>query len=172
VWDQRGMSSCLCGKQRGICRDPVDLAREWIADGRSKCDVDPFLTMRCETVAGGCHPLPIALFELFLRPSHCDRLPPAASSGLHKCSIFSTRHLVRLGRTSPVQSEEHPCARSRRSSFWKMPSNRSSSARARGGLRLRVPPRRHLARQRRLGPNARTSGISAPQFVRISNDVD
>ena len=44
------------------------------------------LTMRCETVAVGCHRLRIGLFERFSSASY---LPPVAPAGLHKCSIHS-----------------------------------------------------------------------------------
>src|SRR6266566_7007147 len=49
--------------------------------------------MRSETVAVGCHRLPIRLFEPFLGPPVCDRLPPVAPAllSLKKGGVSSPR---------------------------------------------------------------------------------
>jgi hypothetical protein len=56
--------------------------------------------MRCETVAVGCHPLPIGLFEPF---SGLSYLPPVAPAGLHKRSIPSASACA--GGGSPLYRE-------------------------------------------------------------------
>ena len=62
--------------------------------------------MRSETVAVGCHRLPIGLFQPFLALSLCDRLPLVAPAWLflkkgrvssHRCSFASSRAPERSG---------------------------------------------------------------------------
>src|SRR5436190_18894310 len=62
--------------------------------------------MRSETVAVGCHRLPIGVLEPFSRLGICRRLPPVATAGLflkkgrvssHRCSFTSSRAPERSG---------------------------------------------------------------------------
>src|SRR5579859_5979929 len=60
-------------------------------------------TMRCETVAVGCHRLRIGVFEPFRRLAICHRLPPIERAWLYKCVTLSQESEAgtRLGDVAP-----------------------------------------------------------------------